>query len=82
MKTPIAIIAACAGALVFAQADFAQAQTKPIKQTRATGQIIIIDTGGGGKAAPRKPPAARTVDTHELEEISYLNAKRPPGKKR
>jgi hypothetical protein len=50
MKTSIAIIAACASALVFAQADFAQAQTKPTKQTKATGIIIIKDTGGGGSA--------------------------------
>jgi hypothetical protein len=61
MKIPIAIIAACAGALVFAQADFAQAQTKPTKQTRATGIIIIKDTGGGGKAASGKPTQAGTT---------------------
>jgi ABC-type enterochelin transport system substrate-binding protein len=82
MKTPIAIIAACAAALVFVQADFAQAQTKPTKQTKATGQIIVINPNGDGKAAPRKPPAVRTVDTHELEEISFLNRKGAPGKKR
>jgi hypothetical protein len=48
MKMSTAIIAACAGTLFFAQANFAQAQTKSSKQTRATGQIIT-DKGGGGK---------------------------------
>jgi hypothetical protein len=73
MKTPIAIIAACAGALVFAQADFAQAQTKPTKQTRATGQIIIIHTGGGGSAKTDsgKPKQNRAAITTSRSNIKH-----------
>jgi hypothetical protein len=63
MKTSAAFLAACAGTLLIAQTSIAEAQPKPGKQTKATGQIIIINTGGSGgtKAKPRPPAQSRTL---------------------
>jgi uncharacterized low-complexity protein len=77
MKTSIAIIAACAGALVFAQTDLAKAQPKPGKQTRATGQIIVNDQDAGGKAAPGKPGQNRSAINTSRSNIKHQGSAAP-----
>jgi hypothetical protein len=86
MKTPIAIIAACAGALVFAQADFAQAQNRggfiipAVAVKKDSGkpgqnrQAITTSRSNikhQGLAAPEKPKQNRTLINTSRSNIKH-----------
>jgi hypothetical protein len=92
MKTPIAIIAACAGALVFAQADFAQAQNRggfiiPViavkkdsgkpGQNRAAINTTRSNIKHQGSAAPGKPTQARQAITTSRSNIKHQGSAAP-----
>jgi uncharacterized low-complexity protein len=82
MKMSIAIIAACAGALVFTQADFAQAQTKPTKQTREEVSFTFQkgrsgNSGNGRMAAPEKPKQNREAIVTSRSNIKHQRLAAP-----